>query len=220
MFVGHLAVALGAKRASPKTSLGWLMAAATTLDLLWPVFLLTGIEHVRIVAGATPFTPLVFDSYPWSHSLLMAVGWGVVLGGLARWRGADSRAFWVLVALVVSHWVLDWASHAPDMPLWPGNSPRLGLALWSSIPGTLVIEGAIWVAGMAIYLRGRTPRSWRGPAALWSLVGISTVMWALGPWTPAPPDARSLAWFALIGWLVVPWAAWADRNYAAASPHG
>jgi len=215
MFVGHLAVALGAKRLAPTTSLGWLMDGATGLDLLWPVFLLLGIEHVRIVPGAMAFNPLVFDSYPWSHSLLMAAMWGAALGLAARWRGADTRVFWVLAALVVSHWVLDFATHAADMPLWPGPSPRLGLGLWNSIPATLVIEGTLGLLGIVLYARGRSPRNWRGPLALWSLVVISTVMWALGPWSPPPPDPRTLAWLALIGWLVVAWAAWADRNYQA-----
>ena len=89
MFVGHLAVALAAKRAAPDVNLGWLMAGVTALDLLWPPMLLAGIERASIVPGATAFTPLVFNSYPWSHSLLMALGWGVVFalvaGALVRW---------------------------------------------------------------------------------------------------------------------------------------
>jgi hypothetical protein len=50
MFVGHIAVAMIAKRARPAPSLGWYVAAASTLDLLWPIFLLIGIER-RSVAG-------------------------------------------------------------------------------------------------------------------------------------------------------------------------
>ena len=42
---------------------------------------------------------------------------------------------------MLSHWVLDFVTHAPDMPLWPGPSPRLGLGLWNSIPGTSIVEG-------------------------------------------------------------------------------
>jgi membrane-bound metal-dependent hydrolase YbcI (DUF457 family) len=213
MFVGHLALAFAAKRATPRVSLGWLMAAVTALDLLWPLFLLAGIERVRIVPGATAFTPLVFDSYPWSHSLLMSAVWGVALAGLARWRGVAPRAAMLLVALVMSHWLLDYATHAPDMPLWPGPSPRLGLALWNSVPGTFAVEGAMWIAGILIYLRGRRAFGWPGPVAFWSLVLICTAMWASGPWAPAPPDARSLAWFALAGWIMVPWAALADHYY-------
>ena len=75
MFVGHLAVALGAKRAEPGMPLGAAVAAAFGLDLLWPILLLLGLESVRVHAGDTAFTNLAFDSYPWSHSLLAVVGW-------------------------------------------------------------------------------------------------------------------------------------------------
>jgi len=218
MFVGHMALALASKRAAPTVSLGWFMAAVTALDLIWPLLLIAGVEHARIVAGAMAFTPLVLDHYPWSHSLLMACVWGLALAGLARWRGIAPRTAWILAALVVSHWVLDFVSHAPDLPLWPGNSPKFGLGLWNSIPGTLVVEGAMWIAGIALYLRGRKPTRWIGPAAFWSLVVISTVMWASGPWSPPPEDAGSLGWFALIGWIVVPWAALADKYYATDPP--
>jgi len=213
MFVGHLSLALAAKRVRPAPSLGWFIAAVTTADLLWPIFLLAGVEQVTVKPGAMAFTPLVFDSYPWSHSLLMLCVWGVALALLARSRGVVRDAFWLIVALVVSHWVLDFATHAPDMPLWPGTSPRFGLGLWNSIPGTFVVEGLMWVGAIALYLRGRRAVSWVGRAAFWSLVIITTVLWAAGPWSPPPPDARSLGWFALIGWIVVPWAAWADRGY-------
>lgn len=214
MFVGHLAVAFAAKRANPPTSLGWYMAAAITPDLLWPLFLLAGIEHVSIVPGATAFTPLVFDSYPWSHSLLMVVVWGLLLAALASWRGVAVRSAWLIAALVVSHWVLDYVTHVPDLPLWPGDSPRLGLGLWDSIAGTFVVEGVLWVIGIALYLGGRRARNRVGVFALWSLIIVSTVMWAQGPWSAPPPNQRVLAWFALIGWIVVPWAVWADRRYA------
>jgi|RhiMetdeSRZDD1v2_1073273.scaffolds.fasta_scaffold00705_45 hypothetical protein len=209
MFVGHLAVALVAKRAAPAANLGWLMAGVTALDLIWPVFVLAGLEHVRIVQGATAFTPLVFDSYPWSHSLVMAVVWGLALVAVARWRDVRASAG-LLVTLVISHWVLDFASHAPDMPLWPGPSPRLGLGLWYSIPLTLVIEGSLWILAIVVFLKGR-PRRREGRVAFWSLVVVSTLLWATGPWSPPPPSTRALGWFALIGWILVPWAALADR---------
>ncbi|MEA3246749.1 MAG: hypothetical protein U9Q74_11400, partial [Gemmatimonadota bacterium] len=84
MFVGHLALAYAAKRARPSANVGWYVAAATTADLLWPIFLLLGVERVSIEPGATAFNPLVFDAYPWSHSLLMLVVWGLVLTAIAR----------------------------------------------------------------------------------------------------------------------------------------
>ena len=214
MFVGHLAVAFIGKRAAPSVSLGWHMAAVTALDLIWPFLLLAGVETVTIQRGATAFTPLVFDSYPWSHSLMMSVVWAAVLYALARWRGASKQAAMVLGILVVSHWVLDFVSHAPDMPLWPGGSPRFGLGLWNSIPATLVVEGLLWVAGITVYLKLRRPLRWQGVLAFWSFVAVCTLMWIAGPWSPPPPSVRSLAWFGLIGWLVIPWSDWADRHSA------
>ena len=211
MFVGHIAVALAAKRAAPKANVGWLVAGVTALDLLWPVFLIAGIERVRIAPGATAFTPLVFESYPWSHSLVMSVVWGCALAGLARWRGVPSASA-LLVALVASHWLLDFITHAPDMPLWPGSSPRFGLGLWNSIPWTFIVEGAMWAAGIVLYLRARPPMNGTSRVAFWSFVIVTTAIWASGPWSPPPPSADALGWFALIGWLVIPWIALADKS--------
>jgi membrane-bound metal-dependent hydrolase YbcI (DUF457 family) len=196
-------------------NVGWFIAAVTLLDLIWPIFVLLGIETVSIVPGATAFTPMVFDSYPWTHSLVMSVVWGLVLVALARARGVPSSLSLLLVMLVVSHWVLDFVSHAPDMPLWPGSSPRFGLALWNSIPVTLVVEGAIWAAGILIYLRTKAAQGERPGWRFWSLVALVTVMWISSPFQPPPPSVRALGWFALMGWIVVPWSAWADRRRAA-----
>ena len=212
MFVGHLAVGFAAKQRAPSVNVGWLMAAVTLPDLIWPIFVLLGIEKVSIVPDATAFTPMIFDSYPWTHSLVMSVVWGLVLVGIARARGVPSSASLLLVMLVVSHWVLDFVSHAPDMPLWPGNSPRFGLGLWNSIPATMLVEGALWIAAIVMYLRTKTAQGERPGWPLWSFVALCTFMWISSPFQPPPPSVRALGWFALIGWIVVPWTAWADRR--------
>jgi hypothetical protein len=217
MFVGHLAVALGAKRSAPHVNLGWLMAGVTALDLIWPIFIVTGVEHATIAPGATAFTPIVFDSYPWSHSLLMSVVWGIVLAALAKAAKVHVSPG-LLIALVVSHWVLDLVTHAPDLPLWPGpSSPRLGLTLWNSIPGTIVIEGAMWIAGIAVYMSVARQSGRRPGWPFWSFVAISTVMWMTGPFSP-PPSQKLLGWLAMIGWIIIPWTVWADRTTKAPQP--
>ncbi len=217
MFVGHLALAFASKRLDPTPSLGWYVAAVTTLDLVWPIFVLLGLEHVSIAPGATAFTPLVFDSYPWSHSLLMAAAWGGILAGIARWRGIAPRTALLLALLVMSHWLLDFFTHAPDMPLWPGDSPRFGLGMWNSIGVTIAVEGALWLVGILLYLGPRQATRWVGPVALWSFILVSTAMWLAGPLSPPPPSERAIGWFALIGWLTIPWTALADRYYALGS---
>lgn len=212
MFVGHLALALAGKRAGRRTSLVWFVTAVTLVDLIWPIFLLAGIERVRIDPGNTAFTPLAFDFYPWTHSLLMGVAWGAAFGALARWRGVPRRTAALLGALVVSHWLLDLVTHRPDLPIWPWTNGLHGLGLWHSIAGTIAIEGALWVAAIVFFLGARRPRGLHGHAAFWSFVLVSTFLWIGGPFSPPPPDERSLALFALMGWITLPWAWWIERT--------
>ena len=130
MMIGHYAVALAAKPAAPKVSLGWLAAAAIFLDLIWPLLLQAGLEQVAVVPGITVVTPMDFISYPWSHSLLMSAVWGALFGGLYYLLAKDRRGALVLALLVVSHWLLDFVTHRPDLPLMPGESVKLGLGLY------------------------------------------------------------------------------------------
>ena len=114
MFVGHLALALAGKKIRPATSLAWLMAAVCLVDLIWPVFMLAGIEHARVDPGNTAFTPLAFDSYPWTHSLLMGIVWAVAFAALARAFGVSASGAGLIGVLVVSHWALDLITHRPE----------------------------------------------------------------------------------------------------------
>lgn len=210
MFVGHLAVALAGRKASPRTSLVWFVVAANLVDLIWPIFLLVGLERVRIDPGNTAFTPLAFESYPWTHSLLMGVLWGAALAGVARCFGVSARAAALIGAVVASHWVLDFVTHRPDLPLWPWPSGSYGLGLWNFVTATFAIEGLMWLAAIVTFLSARRLRGVQGVVAFWSFVLVSTLLWASGPFSPPPPDARSLAWFALTGWIVVPWSWWIE----------
>jgi hypothetical protein len=118
----------------------------------------------------------------------------------------------VIFVLEMSHWVLDAISHGPDMPLWPGNSPVVGLGLWNSIPATLVVEGVLFAAGIAVYLRSTRARSRKSTIGLWVLVVFQLVLWVTQPLTPPPPDTSTLAWVGLAAWLFPLWAAWIDRG--------
>jgi membrane-bound metal-dependent hydrolase YbcI (DUF457 family) len=218
MFIGHTAVALAAKKATPKVSLGVLLGAAIWLDLVWPLFLLLGIERVRIAPGNTAFTPLEFTSYPWTHSLVMALVWSIVFAAFSAFIIRDWRVWLMLGALVFSHWALDFIVHRPDLPLLPSESPKVGLGLWNSIPGTLVIEGAMLVAGLWLYLGATKPRDAIGRYGFWGLIVLYGVLWLANLMSPPPPDMRSLAWFAMAGWLLPVWAWWADRHRIVTAP--
>jgi len=214
MFVGHLAVALKARSVEPKVPLGAAVAAAFGLDLLWPLLLLGGVEAVRVQPGDTAFTNLAFESYPWSHSLLMALVWSIGVGALAGRVFRSRRTGGILGLLVLSHWVLDFVTHRPDLPLWPGGAVY-GLGLWNSIWATIALEGGLLVTGLALYLGRTAARDRVGSLGLYGLVALCTLLWVSGPWAPPPPSATAVAWGALILWLLPPWSRWADQHRVA-----
>jgi hypothetical protein len=212
MFVGHLAVALGTKVVTPRVPLGAAVAAAFGLDLLWPVLLLLGVESVRIQPGDTAFTNLTFVSYPWSHSLVTAVGWSCVGSLVGRGLYGSWRTGAWLGGLVLSHWVLDVITHRPDLPLWPAG-PVVGLGLWQSVVGTILAEGSLLGACLWLYARSFRAVDRTGRWALVVLVTLTGLIWITQPWSPPPPSARAVAWGGLILWLLPPWASWVDAHH-------
>ena len=221
MFLGHFALAFGAKKAVPAVSLGALFMACQFADLLWPVLVLAGVEEVRIQPGATAVTPLDFVRYPFSHSLTALLGWGTLVGGI---YGVAIRspmfAGVMLGLLVVSHWVLDVVTHRPDMPLTVRGTTRLGLGLWNSLPATLAVELFLFAAGIALYWRATVARDRLGSVGLWSLVVFLAVAYFASVFGPPPPDARTVAWSAMAMWLLVLWGYWVDRHRFPASSFG
>jgi membrane-bound metal-dependent hydrolase YbcI (DUF457 family) len=215
MFIGHIAVGFAAKRFAPRASLGVLIAAALLLDLIWPVLVLTGVEQVRIDPGNTAFTPLAFVHYPISHSLLMAIIWAV-LAGEAYWLVTRYQPGTQAVAVgVVSHWIMDAIVHRPDLPLWPGSSIDVGLGLWNSVAGTIIIECALFAIGVWVYASSTRALDRNGRVALWSFVVVLIVLYVATAMGPPPPSAQALAVVGLAAWIFPISAAWIDRHRAA-----
>ncbi len=212
MFLGHYAVAFAAKRAAPRTSLGMLMVAGEWLDHVWPIFLLLGVEHVRIVPGLMAASPLDFYDYPWSHGLVTALGWSLLLGGCYFLVRRHGRGGLVVAAVVFSHWVLDLVAHRPDLPLWPGRGPKLGLGLWNSVPGTLVVELGLLALGVLLYVRGTRARDRIGRWALVALVAVLALMYLASSFGPPPETVSQLAYSALGLWLFALLGWWVDRH--------
>jgi membrane-bound metal-dependent hydrolase YbcI (DUF457 family) len=212
MFIGHNAVGFGSKAAAPRVSLGWLMAAPMLLDLLWPIFVLLGLETFVIEKGApTPFLNMRFTSYPWSHSLLMSCIWAALYGGGYFLRTRSARGGWVLALGVVSHWLFDFFTHRPDMPLWPGG-PKVGLGLWYSTAGTIIVESILFAAGIAIYLRTTKARDRAGRIGPWTLIAFLVVVYIVSLFGDPPPSVNAVASVTLLTWLIPFWAAWFDRH--------
>jgi membrane-bound metal-dependent hydrolase YbcI (DUF457 family) len=212
MFIGHYAMGLAAKRLAPRTSLGTLFVAPTLADLLWPVFLLLGWEQARMVADPNPFLNLWLDHIPISHSLVALLAWGMLFG-YAYWkRTSYVRGAVVICALVLSHWVLDVVTHRPDMPLYPG-SVNLGLALWNSVAGTLIVEGLLFLVCMAIYMKATRARDGIGRWGFGAMIVVLLGMYVSTLFAPPPTDMTAIAFFGIVfGWLFVLFGWWVDRH--------
>lgn len=212
MFIGHFGVGFAAKRVAPRISLGTAFLAAQFLDLLWPTLLLLGLETVRIAPGATAVTPLVFDHYPISHSLVAVICWGLALGAVYALATKNRRGAFVVAALVVSHWLLDAIVHVPDLPLMPGADTMVGLGLWQSKAATLAVEIPIFAIGVWLYVRSTHAKDKVGRYGLMGLVGFLALIHVGNVFGAPPPSATAIAWVGQAQWLLVAWAYWVDAH--------
>ena len=212
MFIGHFGVGLAAKKISPKPSLGTLFFASQFLDLLWPSFILFGIEKVKIDPGNTAFTPLNFVYYPFSHSLLATIFWALLFGLIYYLIRKNKKAAIVLGLLVISHWILDLITHRPDLPLYPGSNIFLGLGLWNSIIGTVIIEGLIFLGGIYLYIKSTKAKNKVGTYALLGLIIFLIIIYVMNLAGSPPPDETAIGYVGLSQWLIVLWSYWIDKN--------
>jgi len=218
MFVGHFAISLLGKRIEPKISLGTMVFASMLPDFLWCVFMIVGIEGVRfkpgvtVIPGMRALDALEPSEIAYSHSLLMGLIWGGLLAIFYFSRRGDKRGAWILFAAVLSHWVLDVASHPPDMALAPGLDGRFGLGLWNSISATLMIEGAFWIVAIIVYVRVARAQSWVSRLVFWIPVVVLTLAW-YGNITGPPPSNPSTIGFTSLTFfsLTLAWAYWCNR---------
>lgn len=200
MFIGHYGVSLAAKRYDPRIPLGVLFLAVQVLDVLFAIFVLFGIEKLKIVPGFTAYNPYDLYWMPYSHSLVGALGWSVVAAAVCllvarglppRARGAAAA---VVGAAVFSHFLLDVPMHTPDLPLSLGlGSPKIGLGLWNHRNAAIAAELVALAAGGILYLRATRPKS-RGFARATAVFGVLLVALTLA--TPFMPDPASPAAFA------------------------
>lgn len=216
MFIGHFGVGLAAKKASPETPLPFLFVACQFLDLLWPVLTVTGLETAAIHHSLPTFNGLDLIHVPYSHSLGMSLIWSAGFG-LGVWAVRRSRrAAGIVAAVVFSHWILDYLTHIPDLPLWFG-AEKVGLGLWKSAIATFVIESLIFFAGVVLYLRARGGLRKKQAIAFWSLIAFLYLFYVGYVFGPQPPDTESgtaIAGPAFAMWLIIGWAWLADRKGA------
>jgi hypothetical protein len=167
-------------------------------DFLWCFFMIAGIEHVQIKQGMGAANYIGALSVPYSHSLLMIVGWALLFAAAYFLRRHYSRGALVILIAVLSHWFLDFVAHPPDMPLAPGLQKFFGLGLWNSVPATLIIEGGFWLLAIILYARATHPQKRIGTYAFWIVIALLTLAWYNNIAGPPPKDPSHMGISSLI----------------------
>ena len=212
MFLGHFGLGFAAKKINSRPSLGTYFMAVQFLDLLWPTLLLRGIEKVEIDPGNTAFTPLNFVYYPYSHSLVAAIVWSILFGMVYFFFRKDGKSSLLLGILVLSHWVLDFITHRPDLPLSPWTDQKFGLGLWNSRSATIVIELILFIGGLVLYTMATKPKNKTGQFALWSFVAFLVTVYFANAINPPPHATSIIALLGLSQWLLIAWGYWIDST--------
>jgi membrane-bound metal-dependent hydrolase YbcI (DUF457 family) len=206
-------VAFAAKRAAPRTSLGTLFLTAGWLDLLSPLLLVLGLEHFSITMGDTALSAQAFTDYPLTHSLVATLVFGTLGATLYFARTRNRSAALVVGAAVLSHWVLDFATHRRGMPVWPWHhGAHVGLGLWRHPTAAIVVESAMFVGAVWLYLRGTQHKDRLGRWGIAAFAGFLAVLFVATLVSPPPPNAGVLAGVGIAGWLIPLLAWWVDRH--------
>ena len=213
MFIGHFALAFGAKKFAPQVSLGILFLACQLADIIWPNLVLLGIEALEVEPGITVMTPLNFVHYPYSHSLIALLLWGAIFAALyALLRRSGTKAAIVIGMLVLSHWVLDVLTHRPDMPISLADSSVIGFGLWNFPVFAIPLELILFGVGIWLYLRHTRPLDRQGSIGFWALTLFLLAVYAANLLGPPPPSSAAVAWSAQALWLVIAWGFWVDHH--------
>jgi hypothetical protein len=212
MFIGHFGAGFAGKKFSKSASLGTYFMAAQWIDLIWPILLLLGIERVEIQPSASAVTPLNFSYYPFTHSLIGVLVWGILFGLVHYFIKNNLKASIILGLLVISHWFLDLIVHIPDLPIFPGEGLKVGLGLWNSFAATLIVEGLVFTIGLYLYLKSTKTKNKTGNYSLLGLVIFLVAIYISNLIGPPPESAKAIGIVGNAQWLIILWAYWIDKN--------
>ena len=219
MFTGHYSVSFAGRALAGKPSdkdngkripLWLLFIAVQFIDVLWSIFVLLGIEKVRIVPGITASNALDLYYMPYTHSLLGVLFWSalafVICQMVPSLRG--KRTGLILAAAVFSRWILDLIVHRPDLALYDSIG-KMGFGLWNYRGAAFVLEMALLIGGAAMLYRSAAHKS-----RLAGFVIFLAAFQVFGTFFfPPPPSDRAAAMSALISYIVLALVAWwADRR--------
>ena len=218
MFVGHYGIAFAARGVEKCLPLWAYFLAVQWVDVLWTILVFFGVEQVHIQPGVNPSGPLVFDFYPYTHSLMAAFGWAAVAYALYRFvftrRQGSQLVAGILALCVASHWFLDLVVHLPDLPVTDENL-KVGLGLWYHPMLELAVELFLLFSGLAYYFvkSPEVTKTHRVTLVIFCL--LMTAFQLVGSFGPPPGSVKMVAvsgFILYVGFAFIAW--WIERRPA------
>ncbi len=205
MFIGHYSVSFAGKAMEKRIPLWLLFLAVQWIDVMWSIFVLLGVEKVRIVPGFTESNDLDLYYMPYTHSLLGVLCWSVLAYAICQLipqlRG--KRTGLILAAAVFSHWILDLIVHRPDLALYDSVG-KMGFGLWDHRGAAFALEMAVLFGGVGLLYRSWTRKG--------RLVGFAIFLAAVQVFNtfffPPPTSDRAMAITAFVLYAVLTLMAW------------
>jgi len=217
MLIGHYAPALVLQRARPSVKLWPLFVATQFVDVLWGIFILTGLEHARIVPGFTQSNDLDLYDMPYTHSLVSTGVWALFAFVVWKlWRRGNTLDALVIAIAVASHFAADYLVHAQDLPVMAAQGPKLGLGLWRDRTAALIVETGLF-AGAALFW-WLPHRAKKGSARVGVGLLVLTAVAAISFFVPTPPSPAAMALTGLLTYALCAWWAWTADRAIAPSP--
>jgi hypothetical protein len=215
MFVGHYAASLALKKFETRASLGMLFLSVQLVDILFFPFVLLGIERVNIIENYTDSTHFQLEYMPYTHSLLGSALWALATYAVFRWVVVKRHSVALVMGLAVfSHWILDFVSQTPDLPLWADTSLKLGLGLWNNAIATYLVEAGLLIGALWLYLRSTTATSKGGKYGMIVFVALMILMNISNIFGPVGTDSKLvMAVSALVAYFLFAGVAfWLDKK--------
>lgn len=203
MFVGHYSASFLAKTIAPKIPLWILFLAVQLVDIFWALFILTGVEKVRLVPEL-PSNPLDLYFMPYTHSLLATGFWSAVAFVLVYFTPKirlSLKASFIIACAVFSHWVLDFLVHRPDLLVV--SEMKVGLGLWNFPILAFLLEVFLLAVAILLYIRISCPQEHKRKVLLFGIVMIgiqfSTSFGPVPPFIPMISSAVLISFFIFAG---------------------
>ena len=147
MFIGHFAFAFILWRLFPQIPLPVILVSVSFPDLLWSILVPAGVEKVKINPDSPLQKYVIFEKFPYSHSLVLGTLLSIIPGIVLSAIIGNLVVLPVFVLGSASHWFLDTVVHLKDLPVLGFDGDRkVGAGLWKRGPLAFLVEYVFYAA--------------------------------------------------------------------------